>query len=272
MDYKPTDELSRQALVQAGLTSGQSSIYEVLIQRGPLTATKLSFLAGVPRTLSYKVLDELRALELVVKKDEPGKVALFTPAHPLKLKELADKRLDEAKDAKKALDSALAKLISDFNTVAGQPGVRILEGVSGVAELYEDILNEGQPIRLVRSPRDNDIPELNGLIQSQIAEQQRLGITPRVITPLLPSTPHKVIASDKERGVERRIVPLDEFNIPAQVLIYANKVAITAFDSPIITTIIENTAIRATFEIMFEYMWHKATPEHEKILKDITSR
>ncbi len=269
MQYKPTSEVSRQALVQAGLTPHQAAVYEALIQHGPQKATKVAFLAGVPRTLSYKVLDELEAQELVAKKDEPGKVSLFVPAHPLKLKELMDRRLEEAKGAKVALEGTLGKLISDFNTAAGSPGVRILEGVAGVSELYEDQLNEGQPILLMRSPLDDDRLELSDLVQRQIAEQIKMGISVRVIAPMTPGTPAKVLSKDKERLVERRIVPREVFPIPAQVAIYANKVALTSYEGVLMTTIIENTAIRQTFELIFEYMWAKSEPEHKKILESI---
>lgn len=263
VDYKATSEISRQALVQAGLSDAQASIYEALIHYGPQRATKVAFLAGVPRTLSYKVLDELEVQGLVAKKDEPGAVALFTPAHPLKLKELAERRLEDAKVAKQALDSTLAKLISDFNTVAGAPGVRILEGVAGVAELYEDELNERQPIRLIRSPRDDDVPELRDLVKKQLQDQVKLGISVRIIAPFNPLTDY---SKDKERLLERRIVPANDFPIPAQLAIYANKVALTSYEKPLITTVIENIPIRATFEIMFEYMWRMAEPEHSKIV------
>ncbi|HEV7449334.1 MAG TPA: helix-turn-helix domain-containing protein [Candidatus Paceibacterota bacterium] len=266
VDYKASSDVSREALVQAGLSKHQASVYEALIHYGPQKATKVAFLSGVPRTLSYKVLDELEAQGLVSKKDEPGKVSVFTPAHPLKLKELADQRLEEAKGAKVALEGTLAKLISDFNTVAGSPGVRILEGVAGVAELYEDELNEAQPIRLIRSPKDDDHPELEAMVQRQIAEQVKIGLKVRVIAPMTPGTPAKIISKDKERLVERRIVPWDEFPIPAQVVIYANKVALTSYGEVLMTTIIENTAIRQTFEIIFEYLWKLSEPEHQRIL------
>ncbi len=269
MEYKVSSEVVRQALTQSGLSPGQSALYEALIQHGPLTATRLSFLAGVPRTLSYKLLGELEALELVTKSDKPGEIALFVGAHPLKLKELADKRIEEAKNAKNALDSALTKLISDFNTVAGQPGVRILEGMSGIAELYEDQLNERQPLKLVRSVKDRDEPGLKELIARQMAERVKLGITTRAITPLVKGAPYWVIEPDQKNLVERRMVPAERMSVPAQVFIYANKVAVTSYDGPIITTLIENMAIRQTFEILFEYIWALSAPEHEEILKTI---
>ena len=119
IDYKATSEATRQTLVQAGLTEHQAAIYEALIQRGPQKATRLAFLAGGPRTLSYKVLDELAAEGLVTKKDERGRVSLFAPAHPLKLRDLAERRLDEAKGARAALESALVALTRDFDANLG---------------------------------------------------------------------------------------------------------------------------------------------------------
>ena len=267
MEYKASNDAIRESLVQSGLSSGQSALYEALKQHGPLTATRLAFLANVPRTLSYKLLGELESLGLVSKQEVSGKVARFVPAHPLKLKELADKRFEDAKDAKNALNTALAKLVSDFNTIAGAPGVRILEGVAGVAELYEDELNERQPIRLIRSPKDDDVPELHPLVKKQLAEQVKLGISVRVIAPLNPKTEYR---RDAERLIERRIVPTERFNIPSQVAIYANKVAITSYEEPLMTTIIENTPIRKTFEIMFEYMWASAEAEDQKIRATFT--
>jgi hypothetical protein len=163
----------------------------------------------------------------------------------------------------------LGKLITDFNTAAGSPGVRILEGIAGVAELYEDQLNEAQPILLMRSPKDNDHADLDALVQRQIVEQAKLGLKVRVISPLTSTTASKVLVRDKERLVERRILPPETFPIPAEVAIYANKVALTAFKGPLITTIIENTAIRQTFELIFEYMWAAAEPEHKKILEGL---
>lgn len=115
MRYKPISEVSRQALVRAGLSDTQAAVYEALIHYGPQKATRLAFLAGVPRTLSYKVLGELVAQGLVVKKDESRAVSIFSPIHPLKLKERLDKQIDEAQESKMALN----KLVLDFNAMVG---------------------------------------------------------------------------------------------------------------------------------------------------------
>jgi sugar-specific transcriptional regulator TrmB len=137
---------STPALIQGGLTPAQASLYETLIQQGQLNARRASFIAGVPRTLGYKILGELEALGLVVKNDKPGKVAEFSAAHPAKLKELAEKRFEQARDAKVALESAVFKLISDFDRVSALQGVKVIEGASGLRDFVEKTLFDQKPL------------------------------------------------------------------------------------------------------------------------------
>ena len=125
-------------LVRGGLSLHQAALYECLARRGSQTASRASFLAGVPRTLGYKVLAELQDLGLVVKHDEPGSVAAFAAVHPHKLKEVADKKLEEAKEAKIALDRAVSKLVAEFDAISQTPEARVLEAIATlVAELAE---------------------------------------------------------------------------------------------------------------------------------------
>ncbi len=128
-----------QALVQGGLSLHQAALYECLVRRGALTASKASFLAGVPRTLAYKVLGELQNLGLVIKKDEKGSVSRFTAAHPLKLKEFADKKLEEAKGAKIALERAILKLEAEFHAISKTPKTRVLESISKLADELDTV-------------------------------------------------------------------------------------------------------------------------------------
>ena len=92
----------REALTQTGLTKDQSAVYETLVKKGALPASDAAFAAGISRPLAYKILDELLETGLV-EKDESRKVARFTPAHPLKLKEVVEKRLAQAQNAQTAL-------------------------------------------------------------------------------------------------------------------------------------------------------------------------
>lgn len=129
-----------QHLVQAGLSNEQARLYESLIKNGPSPASDAARRAAISRTLAYKVFAELGELGLVEKREEPGKVALFTAAHPLKLKEIIEKREQNAKDALVALEGVLGQMTSEYNIAGGRPGVRFYEGVEGIKKVVEDSL------------------------------------------------------------------------------------------------------------------------------------
>ncbi|MBI2612198.1 hypothetical protein HYW59_00060 [Candidatus Kaiserbacteria bacterium] len=136
----------QQSLVQSGLEKNQALIYEALVKNGSLPASSAARLAGLGRPLTYNVLDELIAIGLVEEKKESGKVARFYPAHPLKLKEIIEKRLEAAQGARTALEGVLGKLTSDFNLVSGKPGVRFFEGLDGVKAVLDDSLTAKETI------------------------------------------------------------------------------------------------------------------------------
>lgn len=258
MDYQAS-------LTLAGLTKDQASIYEVLVKHGTMPASRISRLSPVSRTLTYKVLGELGVLGLIEKREEPGQVATFAPEHPLKLKELIEKKREAATDAQTAMEGIFGKLLSDFNLMSGQPGIRIMEGVAGVAELYEDICREKKDLLLIRSPLDEHRTELGSLVGKQLKAQAHLGIHVRALTPLVPETVMSIEHHDTSRLVERRIIPKYLFDIPAQLIVYGDRVALTSYEGQLITTIIQNSAIEKTFRILFEYIWNAATPEHDRI-------
>jgi sugar-specific transcriptional regulator TrmB len=259
-------------LTHIGLSEDQSKLYEILVTDGALPASSLANrVEDISRPMVYKLLEQLEKEGLVTRHDPHGKVARFEAVHPLTLRDALNKKQESLQEGRRALDAILPELINEFSAHTSAPGIRILSGVEGVAELYEDVLNEGKSLRLIRSPSDEEAPELASLVEKQIGEQVRLGIHARALTPLEPKTLKTFQTLDEKRLVTRRILPRAQFSPPAQILIYANKVAMTAFEKPFITTIIENTAIRHTFEIIFEYIWRAAEEEHSRIVGNITN-
>ncbi len=256
-----------QHLIQAGLTKEQAAVYETLVHQGGMQASIVARRAKIPRTFVYAVLSELQKLGLAESRKDKGSITTFSAAHPFKLQELARNQLRAAEQAKASVEGALAAIISDFNTTSGQPGIRILEGIEGLKDLYADILSERQPISLIRSPNDAKFPELKLLVEKQIHEQVRLKIRSRVITPLRPGSIADMLADDEKSLRTRRIIADDKFKPPAQVVVYGNKVAITAYNEHIITTIIENKDICATFRITFDYMWNAAELVHKTLIE-----
>lgn len=252
-------EPTQNALAACGLTPEQAKIYLFLLENGLAPAKGISLKTGIGRPLTYKILERLIELELVEKRENVGKVTFFSPRHPKRLKELAEKRREETERSASDLQSAFGLLISEFNALQDKPNIRFFEGEEGIKHVYGDILETGKDIMIITSPIHEGRQEVLHLIREQVKKQAEQNIKTRAITPhhegKLLALP---VEEDEKHLITRKQVPTEKLNIPAQVIVYSDKVAITNFKESIITVAIESKYIAETFRIMFEYMWGRS--------------
>jgi sugar-specific transcriptional regulator TrmB len=74
------DEREVAALQRLGLTEYESRIYLVLVKRGPIKASELSFFGQIPRTKTYGAIKELERKGLL--RIIPGKPEVYSPSSP----------------------------------------------------------------------------------------------------------------------------------------------------------------------------------------------
>ncbi len=217
--------------------------------------------------MAYKVIDQLLDLGLVERIDT-AKVALFAPTHPDRLTDLITKKQESLRIAEQSIKSVLGNMVSDYNLYSGKPNIRFYEGPQGVQTLYDDILLEKKDILLIRSPFDDSRPELADMVNKQIHSQKKNGIKTRAITPIGSSSISTAIHEDKERLVTRCLISKENFSLPAQILIYGDKVALTSYKEFLVTTIIQNPDIRETFETIFNHIWKGAEKESNRLIEN----
>lgn len=259
--------MNNELLISLGLTPDEASIYNVLLEGGFMPARTVATRASLGRPLTYKILDDLIIKGVAEKKDTGGKVSLFAPVHPRELEKLLEKKKGEIDNIKKALDESLGGMISKYNLFIGKPNVQFFEGKEGLTKMYNDINIEKNDILLIQSPFDSEFPEIDDLVQKQIKKQVANNIHTKAITPQITTTKEWVKNNDMENLVTRCIIPEKILDIPAQILIYGNKVGISSVKKPFITTIIEDKSINDTFRILFEYIWNVSQPKHNEIIK-----
>ena len=252
-----TDLAYQESLKQAGLNRDQAAVYEALVKMGPSPASDIALSAGIGRPLAYKVLDGLISFGLVEENKEPKKVARFAPAHPLKLKEVVEKRLDQAKGAQTALEGVLGKLTSDFNLQSGKPGVRFFEGIDGIREVAWDTLTTKGELRMyadVEAIR-KFIPELNA---EYIKERTKRGIKKRTLV-LDTDGSREYLRGGPPDLTDTRLIKTDESPFQTDMHIYDGKVSyITLSEEHLVGIIIADPHIYATHKYLFDFMWEKA--------------
>jgi sugar-specific transcriptional regulator TrmB len=254
--------IDEKTLVNLGLTHEQVKIYLFLLNNGISNAKNIALKTGLGRPLVYKVLDQLKALKLVDFRENIGKITLFQPNHPSILKSYIQEKKSQLDNSIKIFDKHYGLLASKFNVLTGKPNIIFMEGLNGLQEMYDDILNEGQNIRLIRSLLDHKDPKVASILRTHIDKQAKKGIKVDMVgPPRYELTTEEMRKKDEARLVTRKVMP-ENFLIPSQVIIYGNKVAITDFKGEIITTIIENPDVRETFEKMFDFMFQNAKPAY----------
>jgi sugar-specific transcriptional regulator TrmB len=250
-----TDLTYQSPLTQSGLTAHQAALYEILIKSGAMPASKIGLVSGLSRPLAYKVLDELIALELAEKHEEPKKVALFNAVHPIKLKETVEKRLEMAQSAKANLETILGKLTSDFNLVSGKSGVQFFEGIGGIEQVLNDSLTSSSEIYTYADIEaiDTYIPEIN---RAYVAKREKLQIKKKGIAFDTPATRYFL------EGYHQEVTKMKLINwhaVPFKTImqIYDGKVSyFTLGEENLVGVIITDPHIYQMHRDMFEFLWN----------------
>lgn len=255
--------MNRELLLHIGMTENEAAVYGALLALGTVSVGELTKETALKRSNLYNILESLIGRGAAVKTEKKG-VAYFQATDPESLRALAYRQEEQARHHRESLELALPSLQSLYQLANAKPSTHSFEGVAGVQRVYDDIIRTKKDILLMRSVYDNDLPELKKTVDAQIRRQVKNGIRTRVIAPFVPNTQYRFLHLDEKNLVERRMVPKEQFTLPAQVIVYGNKVAITALQDKdaIISTIIENVHIAETMRMMFEYMWAKSEGEH----------
>lgn len=249
----PSNTISvyQQALTLAGLTQDQAVIYEFLLKNGKLTARKISQNTPYKRSLVYKYLEDLVKKGLVMRHDEIGKVSVFEPVHPLKLKDFAEKQEEQAKNAQQALDAVLGQMTSDFNLISGRPGVRFFEGKNGIIKIYEEMLAHGQNIESIEDKGEMAafIPDY---VKEFIKKRIKKGLRNRVIAP----SDNPINVSSESELREVRSIATSKFPFKMDVKIAGRLVSFITFqkENPV-GVLVDSQEIADNFRLLFETLW-----------------
>jgi len=258
-----------QHLIQSGLTKEQAIVYEVLLKSGALPAGKISSKTAelnekipVKRGLVYKILEQLVDFGLIEKREEPGKVAIFQVTHPLKIKELVEKKERQAKDAQLALDGVLGSLVSDFNLVSGKPGIQYFEGEEGLKKVIFDSLSaKGEIYQYIDNEAANKyFPEIN---KEYVKIRKEKGIKKRMIT-IDSDFIHKNASKYDKEFTDIHLIDGKKYPFATAMSIYDNKISYIALsEDKKIGFIIDDADIAKMHKTLFEYMWESTKPLFE---------
>ena len=253
-------------ITDTGLSKEQAVVYEVLLKLGesPASAIAKAIPSGttISRPLVYKVLEELISLDLASKSDEAGKIARFTPKHPVGITKVIDEQKERIERTKKQFLATSGKLSSLFNLSVGKPGVQFYEGKDGVWEVLMDSMTASEEIMTYADLEAiaKYIPDLNAeysaLREDRDVKKRGLVIDSPTARNFLKSYDGQVTHTKLIKGKDGTA----DFQTIMQI--YDNKVSyITLTDEYLVGIIITDQFIANTHKYLFESLWELSSGE-----------
>jgi sugar-specific transcriptional regulator TrmB len=131
----------QQTLTLLGLSQTETLVYLQLLETGSTPASVLARRAGLNRSTTRYTLENLSKKRLIFQSKKNG-TFYFTPEDPKKILLLLQSEQQALKEKEVAASHILGDLQNLMNPHIDLPKVQFFEGVSGLIEMYEDVLLE----------------------------------------------------------------------------------------------------------------------------------
>ncbi|HSX27682.1 MAG TPA: helix-turn-helix domain-containing protein [Patescibacteria group bacterium] len=228
-------------LLQAiGLTKSQALTYLKLIEKGELSPPEVAELTGESRSNSYMILQRLEQLGLV-EKLEKSKKLVYQPQNPLALEQLAEQKKQDSMRIENQIKHSMPHMLSYFYSFTEKPGIRLLQGVDGLKEIYTDTLRTKQDIYFLRTPAE--VITLGAdYFERYKKRRAALGIKTHAFTQESPSA-RRYAVDDKINKMVRTWLKPEAYDAPVEINVYGDKVAFLAYGEDVMGVIIQNPPI-----------------------------
>lgn len=258
----PLSPTALRALEGFGLSEPETRVYLALLELGTQPASIIARKAGLKRGHTYNVLALLMQKGVVQEFEKKG-VRTFTCTRPTGLLSLLEQRAEELEGVKRGLLQSLPLLESIINPLAIQPKVRFYQGVEGIKQIYEDTLHfPAQDLYALGDfehyfPRENS-PELNDWMWDYCDRRARAGI--RYIG-IVNKSPTSDLAFKRRKGQKRVFKMLEGIDLPVEVNIYGDRVAVISSSKDMVGLVIEDAPTADTLRNFHQAVW-KMLPDY----------
>lgn len=245
--------LLEQYLQNIGLDAKEAKVYLAGLQLGPATIVELSASSGVKRSTVYQIIGDLKDKSLV-NVSLRNKRKIFTMQEPDNLYILL-------KQKENILKQIMPDLEALKNVSAKKPAIRIFEGVSGLQQIYEDMIKKPGEILCLAAPKEKMSQKVfDYLVESWEPRRIAGAVEIRRIN-INYNNDWQLNNRKMERPEEKEAVfywPQKDYPFTVGIYIYRQKVAFVSFgEKELVGIIIRSPEINLTLKLMFEMFWNR---------------
>jgi HTH-type transcriptional regulator, sugar sensing transcriptional regulator len=243
--------IKNNLLLEIGLTENESNAYLALIEKGQQSPPSIADLLKIKRVTAYAVLKSLQKKGLAEEKDTKKKL-LYKPLPPTALLDSVETRRKDIERAEKSLKTLIPELMKSYSLVSSKPGFVFFEGLSGIKNVYEEVLKERpEEVLIFRSVYDKE--KLGKYFSGYKKRRAHYGIKTRIISPSKPTT--EKVEKDKAYLRERRYVSPEKLTLGTQIDVFNDKVTFMTLDRNPMGFIIINKSAADSMRKIFNLIW-----------------
>lgn len=247
--------MSNDTLTNIGLTEYESKIYELLLKMGEIPMAYLIKESQLKHSTVYSTVESLVKKRLVTQKDIKKKLHVKAES-PAKLLDIARNQFNSANSTLSSMQSMLPSFLTLYINSTTKPAVRVFEGMEGVKQVYQDILNEGKFVySLVKVGAANK--ELSHWIDNFYTKKRIASNMHTNVIASNVSSGREFKAKDIKELRSSRIISQSSFPLDIEINIYGDKVALIyqANEYPLLGIVINHPMISSSFKSWFDLAW-----------------
>ncbi|GJL85547.1 MAG: hypothetical protein DHS20C02_13220 [Micavibrio sp.] len=240
-------KINNEKLEALGLAPMQAKVYLATLELGQATIQAIARKSGVNRSTIYTFIEEMKARGYVFE-TKRGKRKIYSAVNPERLMEIEKARI-------KNLESLMPELLAINNTSGQKPRVTYFEGMSGIREVYTDMIREKKEISAYE-----DLEHLKKGLPAEIFKwfpkaRTEAGVRIRSISRET-NIAHEFSEANEALLRETKFVKADDFK--TDVNIYGDKIALMDLrGDPPFCVLIENKHLADTMRMIWSLLWKR---------------
>jgi sugar-specific transcriptional regulator TrmB len=237
-----------------GLNYTEMKAYTTLLQMGSGTIGEIVHKAGIKRTTTYSVLENLIQKKLVSLIEKSGKRE-YRAEDPKKIPGLFESQEKELTKKKQRMLEMLPELSSMYNAHATKPKISFYEGEEAIKSAFDETLElpEGSEVLSYTNSEELTADYMQEFVLDYMEQRTRKKISNRAIAEDSPFV-RKVQKEDKAQLRNMILVDPKKYPCADRINIYGNKVSIISFKNKLVVTV-ESESVAKTFNSLFELAW-----------------
>jgi sugar-specific transcriptional regulator TrmB len=258
-----TSQKHAAEILQAlGLSADEASVYMTALALGTRPASMIAQKSGLKRSHTYNILGSLQEKGIIQEYTRNG-VRHFAGSPPRNLLSMVDTKIQELSTKRESLEQALPSLEELQTAQASQPKVRFYRGLEGIKEIMEDVLLSECDVLYSFNDLEyswsSHTEDARSWLQGFIQRREALGIRWHGIAV-------KSSFSDQELMFRssslRHVKMMQGVRLPAEVIVYGKKAALTSTFEEMIGVVIESEQIAQAIQAIHQTLWN-LLPDYE---------